>query len=550
MSIAEMIMQGGKQQSQGWSVLSENLGRLGKQVTDQLVDTQYQKQAAQMLPIIQEQMRNSLNLAGSGKPAESYSALIPLLTDPSIQQNRYLLPSLQVALDSVGKVNDLNYKQSLINAQYGPRTNDGYSDEDEAWATGGIVRDGTGGAGDVEKQPPNQPKGFLLDGDLPTNGGFLGFEASLTDRGQNEKTFEMAMGAFTDNLKEQGDGLEQLEAIRGIGLTEEELNLNKEKATAATAPRGYKEFSFGESGLLTVPGITALAGPEVYQETQIKRELEETRTAGGREGRKVSGKTKETAEQVEKNTVESKDFNTFKDALIAADAVVASNPRAFNALKQSDFNYNRIGIQATAPDDPNSSYELYIDGTLIPDSEVSKTVAGSIEFMKGASNKASSSNYKFIKPAKPAAAAQPAAAGGLPAVQAQAPAPAAPEIPEEAAGLQQIVAQGQAAKAGEQAKATEKRIKDIDAEIKRLSPTTAGPQTRLQSEGLMPQKQKTPEQAQADIQKITNLKAEKELLVAKSEGRVFNTVEEAKASKKKFPSGTTIYIGGKPAKVK
>ncbi len=430
MSIAEMIMQGGNQQSKNWSVLSENLGRLGKQVTDQLVDTQYQKQAAQMLPIIQEQMRNSLNLAGSGKPAESYSALIPLLTDPSIQQNRYLLPSLQVALDSVGKVNDLNYKQSLINAQYGPRTNDGYSDEDEAWATGGIVRDGTGGAGDVEKQPPNQPKGFLLDGDLPTNGGFLGFEASLTDRGQNEKTFEMAMSAFTDNLKEQGDGLEQLEAIRGIGLTEEELNQNKEKATAATAPRGYKEFSFGESGLLTVPGITALAGPEVYQETQIKRELEETRTAGGREGRKVSGKTKETAEQVEKNTVESKDFNTFKDALIAADAVVASNPRAFNALKQSDFNYNRIGIQATAPDDPNSSYELYIDGTLIPDSEVSKTVAGSIEFMKGASNKASSSNYKFIKPAKPAAAAQPAAAGGLPAVQAQAPAPAAPEIPD------------------------------------------------------------------------------------------------------------------------
>ena len=50
--------------------------------------------------------------------------------------------------------------------------------------------------------------------------------------------------------------------------------------------------------------------------------------------------------------------------------------------------------------------------------------------MKGASNKASSSNYKFIKPAKPAAAAQPAAAGGLPAVQAQAPAPAAPEIPD------------------------------------------------------------------------------------------------------------------------
>jgi hypothetical protein len=137
-------------------------------------------------------------------------------------------------------------------------------------------------------------------------------------------------------------------------------------------------------------------------------------------------------------------------------------------------------------------------------------------------------------------------------------APSAPEIPEEAAGLQQIVTQGQAAKAGEQAKVTEKRIKDIDAEIKRLSSpyiqgtrreggmTIAGYAAPVSSRS----RSKTADEAESDIKKITKLKSEKELLSAKSEGRVFNTVEEAKASKKKFPSGTTIYIGGKPAKVK
>jgi len=169
------------------------------------------------------------------------------------------------------------------------------------------------------------------------------------------------------------------------------------------------------------------------------------------------------------------------------------------------------------------------------------------------------SKWKFYKTEgeeKPAAA-QPAPAGGLPAVQAQAPAPAAPEIPEEAAGLQQIVTQGQAAKEVEQAKATEKRIKDIDTQIKQLS--SAYIQGSRVGGGMLPGgyaapissggRQKTAEEAQADIQKITQLKEQKNILVAQSEGRVFATEEEAKRSTKKFGKGTIIYIAGKPAKV-
>jgi len=60
---------------------------------------------------------------------------------------------------------------------------------------------------------------------------------------------------------------------------------------------------------------------------------------------------------------------------------------------------------------------------------------------------------------------------------------------------------------------------------------------------------KTPEEAEADIQKIIKLKEQKSMLSAQSEGRVFATEEEAKRSTKKFGKGTIIYIAGKPAKV-
>lgn len=166
--------------------------------------------------------------------------------------------------------------------------------------------------------------------------------------------------------------------------------------------------------------------------------------------------------------------------------------------------------------------------------------------------------WKFYpeKGKQPTAEAPAPTQAGIPANQLTT---TAPEIPEEAMALQKIVEQGQAAKAKETEKSVDKRIQDIDAQIKRLaSPTT----TAYDQAGLIAVERpisKTSEQAQADIQKITNLKTERELLfaktekaynAAKSEGRVFQNADEVKSSKKKFPAGTIIYIGREPAKVK
>jgi len=121
MSIAEMIMEGGKQQSQSWSVLSENLGRLGREVGNQLALEQYQKQAAAELPVIQQQMQAALSDAGAGRSADAYSKLVPLISNPSYTQTPYLLPALEAGMKMTKATSDdfLMSQKTQQGSQYG-----------------------------------------------------------------------------------------------------------------------------------------------------------------------------------------------------------------------------------------------------------------------------------------------------------------------------------------------------------------------------------------------------------------------------------------------
>ena len=103
MSIAEQIMMGTQQQEKSWSVLSENLGRLGQQVGQQLAMREYQKQAAAELPVIQQQMQAALRDAGEGRSADAYSKLVPLISNPQYNQNPLLLPALKYGADLTQK---------------------------------------------------------------------------------------------------------------------------------------------------------------------------------------------------------------------------------------------------------------------------------------------------------------------------------------------------------------------------------------------------------------------------------------------------------------
>lgn len=72
MSIAEQIMLGTQQQSKNWSVLSENLGRLGQEVGNQLALREYQKQAATALPAMQAAYRDAMSEVEAGQVATGY----------------------------------------------------------------------------------------------------------------------------------------------------------------------------------------------------------------------------------------------------------------------------------------------------------------------------------------------------------------------------------------------------------------------------------------------------------------------------------------------
>jgi hypothetical protein len=164
MSIAEMIMQGGNQQSKSWSVLSENLGRLGQQVGQQLAMREYQKQAAEALPAMQQQMQAALQDAGDGRSADAYSKLVPLISNPSYTQNPYLLPALEAGM----KMTQSTAEDARLRFSYGLREG----------AAGGLPAVdasayGFGGTGDVLAeggQPEGMPEGELLPEQQPLQG--------------------------------------------------------------------------------------------------------------------------------------------------------------------------------------------------------------------------------------------------------------------------------------------------------------------------------------------------------------------------------------------
>lgn len=164
MSIAEQIMLGTERQSKNFSVLSENLGKLGQQVGQQLAMREYQKQAAAELPVIQQQMQAALQDAGSGRAADAYSKLLPLITNPQYNQNPLLLPALKYGADMIPKTAEdarLRYSYELRQGGAG-----GLPAADPSAY-------GFGGTGDVLSeggQPEGMPEAELLPEQQPLQG--------------------------------------------------------------------------------------------------------------------------------------------------------------------------------------------------------------------------------------------------------------------------------------------------------------------------------------------------------------------------------------------
>jgi hypothetical protein len=119
MSIAEMINQGTERQSQNWSVLSENLGRLGQQVGNQLALQQYQKQAAEALPAMQAAYRSAMDDVSRGSVSEGYKKFIDAQFQFGGSQNPFISNQNKLVSEIFMEGAAAYEKQQQRKAQYG-----------------------------------------------------------------------------------------------------------------------------------------------------------------------------------------------------------------------------------------------------------------------------------------------------------------------------------------------------------------------------------------------------------------------------------------------
>ena len=474
------------------NILASNLAQLGGQIASTFQNVALQNQYKNSLPAMQQVFQQSMTDFDSGRSGAGFARIMDVaMQNPN---NPYIQNMAQMAFKAGQLASDDYFKKQQI---------------------------------DISRQKANSkgatiiPENFFGDG-TETQGTTVGVPNTNQVIAENNSLTPEQQADFAKNATISSDQVGSL----GPG-------------------KQIKDASF-----LNDYGIPAVSivGPAIFTKQQ-RDSL--TKTASSR-GLSIS----QTLKDVKQNEDIAKAFDSDYSDLVQADKLLKSDSTTQDLLNQSNNNIFNIKVTQvpSATGGKDKTYEANVGNNKKVD--ITEDQYKAIVAIKGvaAGVKAYGGNLVSRESKEKTETTAPTQ-GGLLAVQ---PPPAA-EIPAEAVELQKIVEQGSSEKAVETAKNVEKRIQDIDMQIKRLGSTTAAPQTRLQSEGNMPLRRKTPEEAQADIEKIAQLKSEKELLfvktekaynTAKSEGRVFQSAEEAKSSKKKFPAGTIIYIGREPAKVK
>jgi hypothetical protein len=102
MSIAELIMQGTEQNSKSTAWVSDSLQKIGQNVSAALKEREQNKQAQEMFPLIQQGIKESMDLASTGRSGEAYSKMFSMMT-PQTLGNAKLLPYFETAFKVVDK---------------------------------------------------------------------------------------------------------------------------------------------------------------------------------------------------------------------------------------------------------------------------------------------------------------------------------------------------------------------------------------------------------------------------------------------------------------
>ena len=105
MSIAELIMQGTNRASESTAWVGDSLAKLGQNVGAALAQREQQKQAQEMLPMLQQGMQESMTLAQQGQSGAAYSKMLGMLT-PETLNNPQSMTLVKLGLDAIGKSTD------------------------------------------------------------------------------------------------------------------------------------------------------------------------------------------------------------------------------------------------------------------------------------------------------------------------------------------------------------------------------------------------------------------------------------------------------------
>lgn len=123
MSIAELIMQGTEQNSKSTAWVSDSLQKIGQNVATALKEREQNKQAQEMFPLIQQGIKESMDLASTGKAGEAYSKMFSMM-NPQTLNNPKLLPYLDTAFKFLDKAStdfQQNRQLGMMETMYGQR---------------------------------------------------------------------------------------------------------------------------------------------------------------------------------------------------------------------------------------------------------------------------------------------------------------------------------------------------------------------------------------------------------------------------------------------
>lgn len=560
MSIAELIMTGTNRASESTAWVGDSLAKLGQNVGQALAQREQQKQAQEMLPMLQQSIQESMSLAQTGDTAGAYSNMMGIFaSNPNLMQNKAVLPFLEMGLkgidESANTFKDkerFRIQEGMYNARYGGGGGEPQESGAEQAYNFMTGRDGGTTTGNVRTPISQTEQDYIAESaqNAVANSILLPGEEPQQDSNGIPaiSTSDKWMQAQTPFEKQEGTPYQQASAsnLRTFEVLPPDQKSQIVNESVSFDPGAgkyeYKNLDLGEWGV----NVGRFGIPKVGTETILKKSA---RGSTDKPGMDVTF----TEERIKVGEQQYKDANDFIKELITANSDLSRDrPSKDLPTFKEIFKQNGGILNATIAPLEQTGMDSNMKFELIPKSgaaaiPITETQAKQIKQIQGASEIATGTGLNLSPSKKMETAEAPAPTqGGMPAVQAgaaKATQQAAPEELDATNPFAKKISEQKASQQVTEAETSKTRTKDTVASLETKLKVLEKLATR---KGFQPDDAANYKDYQDTKKKLDTLK---QISVAQSEGRVFASEQEARNSNKKFNKGTTIYIAGKPAVV-